>query len=331
MADGVDITAGSGTKIGTDQVVDGTLGTVHVQYVKLMDGTLDGTGKIPGDATNGLDVDVTRVQGTVTVDSELPSAAALADAAANPTAPMVGANLQGYNGSTWDRLRSDTTNGLDVDVTRIIPGTSATSLGKAEDAAHTDGDVGVMVLAKRTDSAAVSSGTDGDYSTINVDATGRLWVRPAPVTTRIQVTPTISSSPAYTSGDVVGGLQTISNAARVSGGSGTISQITVMDKTQAQRAAMDILFFDRSVTVAADNAAVAMSDSDMAFCLGVISIGPYNTAWPGTPLNSISTLMNVGFRFVLNGTDLFAVAVVRATPTYTSTSDLIFSYTIDQD
>jgi hypothetical protein len=39
---------------------------------------------ITGDAANGLDVDVTRVQGTVTVDSELPAAAALADNTANP-------------------------------------------------------------------------------------------------------------------------------------------------------------------------------------------------------------------------------------------------------
>ncbi len=57
----------------------------------------------------------------------------------------------------------------------ITPGTAATSLGKAEDAAHTSADVGVMMLAKRTDSAAVSSGTDGDYSTVNVDANGLLW------------------------------------------------------------------------------------------------------------------------------------------------------------
>ena len=33
----------------------------HVQYVKLMDGTDGGSGVIPGDATNGLDVDITRI------------------------------------------------------------------------------------------------------------------------------------------------------------------------------------------------------------------------------------------------------------------------------
>ena len=38
------------------------------------------------------------------VDTELPAAAALADGAANPTAPTVGAHLLVWNGATWDRL-----------------------------------------------------------------------------------------------------------------------------------------------------------------------------------------------------------------------------------
>lgn len=46
------------------------------------------------------------VSGTITADTELPAAAVLADAAANPTTPTVGAANLGYNGATWDRLRS---------------------------------------------------------------------------------------------------------------------------------------------------------------------------------------------------------------------------------
>lgn len=62
MADNVPITPGAGATIATDDV-----GGAHFQRVKLVDGTLDSTAAIPGDATNGLDVDVTRVQGSVTV------------------------------------------------------------------------------------------------------------------------------------------------------------------------------------------------------------------------------------------------------------------------
>lgn len=136
--------------------------------------------------------------GTFTVDSELPAAAALADATANPTVPLVGAALEIFNGTTWDRVRGDTTNGIDVDVTRlpalaagtnnigdvdvlsVIPGTGATALGKAEDAAHTTGDTGVYALAVRDDSPAAHSGTDGDYESLHVNAEGGLWTSPTP-------------------------------------------------------------------------------------------------------------------------------------------------------
>lgn len=74
-------------------------------------------------------------------------------------------------------IGGDATNGLDVDVTRVIPGTTATALGKAEDAAHATGDTGVMALAVRTDTAAVSSGTTGDYEPLHTDSVGALWTR----------------------------------------------------------------------------------------------------------------------------------------------------------
>jgi hypothetical protein len=45
VADNVAITAGTGTTIAADELVDGTLGTVKVQYVKLMDGTLNSATK----------------------------------------------------------------------------------------------------------------------------------------------------------------------------------------------------------------------------------------------------------------------------------------------
>lgn len=65
MADGIPITPGSGATIWTDDVAGG-----HKQMVGLADGTDGGTARIGGDATNGLDVDVTRVQGTVAVNPQ---------------------------------------------------------------------------------------------------------------------------------------------------------------------------------------------------------------------------------------------------------------------
>jgi hypothetical protein len=55
---------------------------------------------------------------TVTVDSELPAAAVLADDAANPTAPAIGAFAMGYDsGNTnWNRVEVDDAGHLQVDV-----------------------------------------------------------------------------------------------------------------------------------------------------------------------------------------------------------------------
>lgn len=104
MADNVTIT---GTTIAADDIAG-----VQFQRTKLVWG-VDGTA-VDASASNPLPV-----QGTVTVDSEFPTAAALADATANPTTTKVGSFCHVYNGTTWDRIRGDTTNGIDVDVTRV--------------------------------------------------------------------------------------------------------------------------------------------------------------------------------------------------------------------
>lgn len=104
------------TTVATDEIAG-----VQYQKIKIADGTEDSTAMIPGDATYGLKVDVSRVA-------------------------------------------------------TITPGTAATSLGKAEDAAAGDGDTGVAVLAVRRDSASSGVSADGDYANLSVDANGALRV-----------------------------------------------------------------------------------------------------------------------------------------------------------
>lgn len=53
---------------------------------------------------------------------------------------------------------------------------SAANSTVAEDAALTSGSKGMVVLTKRTDTAASSAGADGDAATLNTDANGSLWV-----------------------------------------------------------------------------------------------------------------------------------------------------------
>lgn len=174
-----------GTALAVPFDVDSGAGTQNVAGVSIRKAASGGSVEY-GTSTDPLRIDPTgtttqpiSIAATVTVDSELPAAAALADGAANPTTPLVGSAALLFNGTTWDRARGDTTNGLDTDVTRVIPGTTATALGKAEDAAHASADTGVYALAVRDDALAAHSGADGDYESFHTDATGRLYVRTA--------------------------------------------------------------------------------------------------------------------------------------------------------
>lgn len=67
---------------------------------------------------------------------------------------------------------------LQVDATGAlyVGGAGATTLGKAEDSVHANGDVGVMTLAVRNDTLAALAGTDGDYAPLQVNASGALYV-----------------------------------------------------------------------------------------------------------------------------------------------------------
>lgn len=67
-------------------------------------------------------------------------------------------------------------NQLSVSADAVIPGTGATNLGKAEDAAHASGDTGVAAWAVRNDNLATTYGADQDYSPFAVDASGRTMV-----------------------------------------------------------------------------------------------------------------------------------------------------------
>ena len=107
MADNLAITQGPGTDIDTDDVSG-----VHFQRVKLVDGTLDSTAAIAGDATNGLDVDVTRL----------------------PALPAGTNNIGDVDVLTLPALAAGTNNIGDVDVLSIAAGeTHIGEVGMADD------------------------------------------------------------------------------------------------------------------------------------------------------------------------------------------------------
>lgn len=232
--------------------------------------------------------------------------------------------VDGANGGTA-LIGGDATNGLDVDVTRVIPGTTATALGKAEDAAHTDADTGVMLLGVREYAGA---GTDGDYSAVCVDSTGRLCVVARPGLFPVAVTSaglTIATT-AYTAGDQLGNIITIANAARVSGGGGYITHIRGVSAQDAL-GSVDMLFYDRSVTLAADNAAAAISDADALFITG--EVVPLSIWDVGN--NRVLQSGPIRIPYTCNATSLFSSATTKAGHTFfAATTDIQWTFTLER-
>jgi len=75
-------------------------------------------------------------------------------------------------------LQLDSAGRLIVSANVVYPGTIATALGKAEDAVHTTGDVGVMMLGVRNDTNASATSATGDYGYIQIDPTGSIITKP---------------------------------------------------------------------------------------------------------------------------------------------------------
>lgn len=143
----------------------------------------------------------------------------------------------------------------------------------------------------------------------------------------IEVTPTIDTS-AYTSGDRLGSIQTLEGAVRLDNGRAILHSLVIIDAA-AQSADMDILIFDQSPTVAsADNAAISLTDSELADKLvGIVQANlGYVTVTSGG--QTVTSVNNIGLvcQGSVGSIDLYALPVVRAAPTYGSTSDLVFKY-----
>jgi hypothetical protein len=159
ISDNVAITAGSGTTIATDDVSG-------VQYQRV---------KIAMGADGAADADVD--SGQQLMAASLP--VALASDQSDVKITLDGeAVVLGAGSAAIGKLAANSGVDIgDVDITSVVPGVAATSLGKAEDAAHSSGDTGVMALAVRTDTPAAASGASGDYEPMHTNKLGSVWMQ----------------------------------------------------------------------------------------------------------------------------------------------------------
>lgn len=135
-----------------------------------------------------------------------------------------------------------------------------------------------------------------------------------------KVTPTVTAG-GYTAKDAVGGLLTFTNAVRLSGGSGTIHAVTIIDNAAAN-AELVLVLFDRTFTATADNAPFDPSDADLQNSIGKIKIG--TAYYDSFNDNSTACMTGIGLPIKLLGTSLFGqlMCTTNGTPTYAATNDL---------
>ena len=176
---------------------------------------------------------------------------------------------------------------------------------------------------KRVDTLATITPAASDWAPAQVDSMGALWTRRPPLISTA-VTPTLDTA-IYASGDSLHTtVMSFASAVRISGGSGRVRKLVVVDKA-AQSAAGELWLFSATVTPAAANAAHSISDADAALCVGVIPFGTYYAS----ALNSVS-VASPDLPITCAATTLFGIAVTRGTPTYAADS-LVLTLLIDPD
>ena len=172
------------------------------------------------------------------------------------------------------------------------------------------------------------------------------WAPRVNITKQVAVTPTISTS-AYVSGYQLGGIMTLAGVVRQDSNTVGVSQaelhsVTILDQS-GQNAAIDIQFFSVSPTLtnAGDHTAYSISGANLVALTGNIPAGQaaisVGTTYSSSAAASISTDgINLSKNIVVPFTSatpnsIYAVAVVRGTPTYTSTTALtfIFNFYVD--
>lgn len=249
----------------------------------------------------------------MTVDNATPGIANNADGiaavAASATSPVPVNNYAFvWNGSTWDRM-AGTTAGVTVR-NPTAANLNATVVG-----------TGTFVTQSALTATEVHV---GEVSSNQI---------------RVDVAQTVTASSAYTSGNAIGGLMTIANAARVSGslgaaGTGGIIQQVVANSKSLQTTQVDVFLFNSnpSGSTCTDKTAFVLATADFDKVIGVASVpgtAANNSGWFGGGTGSVGQANNLAMAFeIASGTSVFACAVTRGTPTFTATSDISFKYQI---
>jgi hypothetical protein len=211
-----------------------------------------------------------------------------------------------YSGDTADVQLIRLVNTTGTEGSRVV---TDKPVFQTEDLAHVDGDLGMLMLGVRNH--ITGSTADGDYSAISVSSTGDMHTIARRDVVRLQSAISFTGNPptAYVSGDTFGALVTLTNAARVSGGTGTVTGVAIQSGSDVI-GTFDVVFFESSVTIPADSAAFTLaSDADVLKVLAIVPLaGAYDLG-----INRVSQAFNLAVPYVCAGsTSLFAAIITRS-------------------
>jgi hypothetical protein len=120
----------------------------------------------------------------------------------------------------------------------------------------------------------------------------------------------------YADGDVLADTQEIASALRISGGSGILHSVTVLDKDD-QGEALDLLLLNASGSIGTENAAVSVSDAVADTIMGVVEVAAGD--FVDLVNSQIAAKTNLGIVLeVASGSSLYVAAISRGTGTYTT-------------
>lgn len=191
--------------------------------------------------------------------------------------------------------------------------------GKAVDAttyapAYTAGDAAGVALNKDNGGVLVNQG-NLDYAIDSVTAYG---------TTALSVsTVTFSVGGAGATGDYMGtstSPQSFSNAVRLSGGTGIIKSISIVDKLTTAAVDLELWLYSATFTAPTDNAAWTISDTDALNFLGVIKIT--GSDWVASAANKAYSDDTISLAIKPAVTSLFYALVARGTTPAWTTGDV---------
>lgn len=213
--------------------------------------------------------------------------------------------------------------GTSLPVTMVSGEDTATTTGAVADAAVAAGAAGTISAKLRAISRDLIANI---VLAAGENHLGEVGGKTAMITPTI----TVSTTPAYSAGDSIGGKITLTGALRVSGGTGVLQSLTLLGRSNQKFAGtLQIYNADPAAATLTDNAALVNSTDDLKI---IANIPVAASDWVTINSKAFASLRNLGAVLkAASGTSLYASFTLTTTPTFTATTDVQMIFGILQD